>query len=113
MRFPPLRSGRHGPGLGPGRRPFDHFLDCIRLMLIVHSGKLILRIPIGDQACNLSAPTQMGLRKIVRGHLKVAGRGIDATEHDLVVENQLPDQFGARNLERPVASRNAGVPCPR
>jgi hypothetical protein len=45
--------------------------------------------------------------------LKVAGRGIDATEHDLVVENQLPDQFGARNLERPVASRNAGVPCPR
>ena len=50
----------------------------------------------------------MGLGQIVRRHLKMSARGIHAAQHDLIIQHQLPDQFGSGNLERPVATRDAG-----
>jgi hypothetical protein len=68
-------------------RPLDDLLNRIRWMLVDVSGKLIPRIPMRDQACDLSAPTQMGLRKIIRGRLEMPARGIDAAHHDLIVQH--------------------------
>jgi hypothetical protein len=59
-----------------------------------------------DQAFDLSAPTRMGLGQIVRGHLKVASRGIHAAQHNLILQHQLPDEFGSGTLKRPVACRS-------
>jgi len=50
---------------------------------------------------------QMGLGKIIRGYLEMSARGIHAAQHDLILQHQLPDQFGSGNLERPVTTLDA------
>ena len=64
-------------------------------MLMYKPCELILWIPIGDHCCDLSAPTQMGVCQIVRCHLEMSARGVHAAQHDLIVQHQLPDEFGA------------------
>ena len=49
----------------------------------------------------------MGLGQVVGAHLKMPAGGIHAPQHDLIIQHQLPDQFGSGNLERTVAAWDA------
>ena len=69
--------------------------------------KLAVRITIGDQSGDVIAPTQVSLKQIIRSHLEVATRSIDAAEHYLIIQDQLADQFRALNLQRMIAAGNA------
>ena len=52
--------------------PLDDFLDGIGRMMIHRLRKLAVRITIRDQGCDVISPSQMSLRQIIHGHLKVA-----------------------------------------
>ena len=78
-------------------------------MLIFYPGKLIRRIAICDRTLNLSAPAKVGLGQIVRRHSEICARDIQAAQHNLILQHQLPDQLGCGNLERLVADRDMPV----
>ena len=55
----------------------------------------------------MSAPTQVSLKQIIRAHLKVTTRRIDAAQHYLIIQDQLADEFCALNLQRMITAGNA------
>src|SRR6185437_512614 len=86
--------------------PSDHLFDPIAWM---HAGdKLLGRVVVGDEAFDAPSPAQPRRAQIVAGHLEVAAGGIHAADHDLVGEDQLPQQPGGGNLEQLVGGWNAG-----
>jgi hypothetical protein len=54
---------------------------------------------------------QMSLKQIIRSHLEVAERSIHATEHYLIIKDQLPDQgvelplYETRRSDEPLRTR--------
>jgi hypothetical protein len=77
-------------------------------MLILYSGELIPRISIRDQARDLIAPTQTSLGQIVRRYSEMCARDIQAAQHNLILQHQLPDKLGLRKFVALVADRDAG-----
>ncbi|MGA7293822.1 MAG: hypothetical protein WBW53_21570 [Terriglobales bacterium] len=55
----------------------------------------------------MTAPTRVSRKQIIRSHVKVAMRSIDAAQHYLIIQNQLADRFGALNLHRMITTGNA------
>jgi len=55
----------------------------------------------------MSAPAQVSLKQIIRAHLKMATRRIDAAQHYLIIQDQLADEFWALNLQRMITAGNA------
>jgi len=62
---------------------------------------------IRDQSADMSAPAQVSLKQIIRAHLKVAARSINAAQHYLIIQDQLADEFCALNLQRMITAGNA------
>ena len=78
--------------------PLYDFLDCVGRMMAYSRCKLRVRVTIGDQSGDVIAPTQVRLKQIIGSHLEVAPGSIHAAEHDLIVQDQLADQFRSLNL---------------
>jgi hypothetical protein len=63
---------------------------------------------MSDHLVDMVAPSELGSTEIINRALKVIAGCIDAAQHDLVSEHQPANQFRTPNVDRPIASWQAG-----
>ena len=76
-------------------------------MMVVRRHEFFGCIAVRHQPIGECTPFPMSLPQMIDLHLEMATRGMDASQHYLIIQHSLPGQLGSPNLQTTI-SGNAG-----
>lgn len=78
--------------------PLYDCLDFVVRMVGKGIPKIYMVVAMGDEAREVITPALVGLEQVVGGDLEMGTGGIDAAYHHLIIQHELPNEIGARDL---------------